>query len=466
MADPFEDVRGFIRAQLVERSLPSLAVAVVRDGAIVWQEGFGWADREARRLADEHTLYSVASVSKPVTATGLMTLVKAGKLDLDRPANDYLGAGKLVARVGDARKATVRSVANHRSGLPLHYQFFYEDEPWTRPSMDESLLRYGNLVTPPGKRFQYSNLGYGVLDHIIARLSGLSFAEFMRREVFLPLGMTHSGIGVGPGLQPYAAVRYGTDQAPIPFYVTDHPGGSEVYASAHDLARFCLFHLKAGLVDQKRILSGDLIDEMHRASISSGRTGYGVGFMEERRDGVRVVSHSGGMGGVATNLQIFPEHGIGIVALANASDALPFEVCEKLAALMLPGWREAPLPAPNRPPPFVTPKALLGTWRGTLATYSGDVPAKLVFRSDGEVHARFARQLTALVNHPRVENGVFLGAVGATIGTPDTDRYAYTVNLALNPSRARLSGAAMAIGDAAPRVRNALSCWIDLKREV
>ena len=60
MADPFEDIRAFIRAQLIQRSLPSLAVAVVRDGAIVWAEGFGWADREARRLADEHTLYSIA----------------------------------------------------------------------------------------------------------------------------------------------------------------------------------------------------------------------------------------------------------------------------------------------------------------------------------------------------------------------------------------------------------------------
>jgi CubicO group peptidase (beta-lactamase class C family) len=465
MADSFEDIRGFIRGALVERSLPSLAVAVVKDGAIVWQEGFGWADREARRPADEHTPYSVASVSKPITATGLMTLVKAGKLDLDRPVNDYLGAGKLVARVGDARKATVRAVANHSSGLPLHYQFYYEDEPWTRPSMDESLLRYGNLVTPSGKRCQYSNLGYGVLDHIIARLSGLGFAEFLRREVFLPLGMTHSAIGVGPGLAPYAAVRYGTDQAPIPFYVTDHPGGSEVYASAHDLARFCLFHLKARLGDQKPILTDDQIDEMHRATAFSGPGGYGVGFFEENRDGVRVVSHSGGMGGVATNLQIFPERGIATVALANARDALPFEVSEKLAALMIPGWQPRPLPTPTKPAPFKVPAGLVGTWRGTLATYSGDVAVKLVFRPDGEVQARFGRQLTALVNHPRMEDGAFVGELQARIGTPDTDRYPYTVTLVLNPARDRLSGAAIAVGDAGPRVRNALSAWIELKRE-
>ena len=73
-----------------------------------------------------------------------------------------------MARVGNAGDATVRRVANHTSGLPLHYQFFYADEPYRRPAMDETIRRYGNLVTAPGERYQYSNLGYGVIDYVIA----------------------------------------------------------------------------------------------------------------------------------------------------------------------------------------------------------------------------------------------------------------------------------------------------------
>src|SRR4029077_15085253 len=90
-ADQFESVRESIRRQLVETQSPSIAVAVAKDGKIIWEQGFGWADRERRIAADEHTLYSMASISKPITATGLMTLVEAGKIDLDRPVNDYLG---------------------------------------------------------------------------------------------------------------------------------------------------------------------------------------------------------------------------------------------------------------------------------------------------------------------------------------------------------------------------------------
>src|SRR5213592_410418 len=206
-ADPFDAVRQSIRKQLVETQTPSIAVAVARDGKIIWEQGFGWADREKRIAADEHTMYSLASISKPITATGLMTLVAAGKVNLDRPVNDYLGAAKLRGRAGDAAQATVRRVANHSSGLPLHYQFFYADEPYRPPSMDETILRYGNLVTAPGETYQYSNLGFGILDYVIARVSGRAYEDFMREEVFVKLGLTHTSVGLGPGLGRYEAVR-------------------------------------------------------------------------------------------------------------------------------------------------------------------------------------------------------------------------------------------------------------------
>src|SRR5712692_9618381 len=183
--DQFERVRGIIRKAMMEEQLPSLAVGVASSGKILWEEGFGWADRENRTPATEHTMYSLASVSKTLTATGLMVLVERGRIDLDRPINDYLGEAKLKAWVGSAVEATVRRVANHSSGLPLHYQFFYEDEPHRPPSMDETILRYGNLVTAPGERYQYSNLGFGVLDYVIARVSRRAYEDFMREEVFV-----------------------------------------------------------------------------------------------------------------------------------------------------------------------------------------------------------------------------------------------------------------------------------------
>ena len=146
-------------------------------------------------------MFSIASVSKPITATGLMTLVQAGKIDLDRPINDYLGDVKLQARVGEAAQATVRRVANHSSGLPWHYEYFFNNQPYRLRSLEETFLHYGNLVTAPGERFQYSNLGYGMLGYVIGRVSGQDFATFMRQEVFVKLGFDAHVGGNRPGTQ-------------------------------------------------------------------------------------------------------------------------------------------------------------------------------------------------------------------------------------------------------------------------
>ena len=151
----FGNIKHQIREVLKERNIASLAVAVAKDGETIWEDGFGWANRELRLQSDPHIAYSLASISKPITATALMTLVERGQVDLDAPINGYLGNAKLVPHVGVTRgnhdgmdpkeaadQATVRTVANHTSGLPLHYQFFHEDEPWRRPPIDMSKHRY------------------------------------------------------------------------------------------------------------------------------------------------------------------------------------------------------------------------------------------------------------------------------------------------------------------------------------
>ncbi len=474
LADRFDEVRAAIREELVKESLPSLSVAVAQNGKIVWEEGFGWADREKRVPADQHTIYSLASISKPITATGLMILAQEGKIALDKPANDYLGNAVLNARVGNAKDATVRRLAGHTSGLPLHYQFFYVDEYRPRPPMGETILRYGNLVSPPGETFKYSNIGYGVLDAIITRVSGVDYSDFMRTRVFLPLGLTRTSIDIVPGLEAFAATRYGEDGLPIPFYTFDHPGASAVYSSAHDLVRFAMFHLKDHLPDQQTILTEASLDEMHRpvdpAAFRDEDGSYGIGFDLRSKDGYRIVSHTGGMGGVSTSMQLFPDRDIAVVVLANASTSAVRRIVNKIQAVLLPGWKAPPagaLPEPARPA-FKTPPELLGTWRGQIATYVKDQPLEVIFRSDGEVRAKIGDQMTALLDDAHLQaDGTFEGRFKARIGTPDTEIYTYSIWLSVKLRGDTLGGAVAAVADGETnnRVRNALSHWVSLKKQ-
>ncbi|MBL8270912.1 serine hydrolase domain-containing protein, partial [Steroidobacter sp.] len=295
-ADRFEGAREAIRRHMQEKQVPGLAVAVWQDGKILWQQGFGWADVENRVAATEHTMFCLASVSKSLTAIGLMTLVEAGKVDLDKPANDYLGPDQIKSWIGDADAATVRRLANHTAGFTGSSQFFYGEELKQLPPISQNIARYGFLGTPAGERFAYSNIGYGVLGQLIERVSGKSYGDYMRQNVFLPLGMTHSSLNLAPGLEKHQAVRYDFDRVPLPFYESAEPASASLYSSAHDLARFGLFFSKHRQKDQAAILSEKSIARMTDQLVSQNATtvkgaprSYGVGWMVSQEGGYELV---------------------------------------------------------------------------------------------------------------------------------------------------------------------------------
>jgi len=472
----FNDIRTLINDKLIETQTPSLAVAVAREGQIIWEEGFGWADRENRIPANEHTMYSLASISKPITATGLMILKERGKLELDHPINDYLGDAKLKARVGNPDEATVRRVANHSSGLPLHYQFFYEDEPYQRPPMDETIRRYGNLVTAPGEKYQYSNIGYGVLDYVISRISGKSYADFMREEVFLPLGMTHTSVNIGPRLKRYQAVRYAPDGLPIPFYDFDHPGASAVFSSADDLIRFAMFHLKAHLPDQKAILSDDNTDEMQQPTAEIGNgSGYGIGWrISEDEMGYRSVRHSGGMGGVSTVLVLIPSEKLAVVALANSSSPLPGLISKEILSALLPEYaknhalseaKKKEADDKSQAPASDFNPELFGKWTGSVHTYKGEIPLTFWFKESGDVHAQLGDQLKTLLNDVTFKDCYLGGRMMGDIGTEDANRRPYHLHVSLKLRGDVLNGAMISMSLPGRRMGNALSHWVEVSKK-
>ncbi len=437
--EAFDEVARLIRDTMAARGIPSVAVAAARDGRVVWEEAFGWADRAERRRATPHTAYSLASISKPMTATGLMTLVEDGRVELSDPVGRYLGRARLAGLAGDASGATVRRVLSHSAGLPLHYQFFYEDEGGEPPPRAETIRRYGALVFPPGQRFEYSNLGYGLLDHALVRVSGRGFPEFMRSEVFAPLGLTRTAVGLPERLEPHAATRYGPEtQEPIPRYRFDHDGASAAWASAHDLIRFALFHLGHRPEGAREVLTAGSRRRMQRAATPDGEdTRYGLGWFVEEEFGHRKVWHTGSMPGVSTMLALFPEEDAAVVVLMNTlARDLRVEIQRRIAAALIPGYEEAWRREARRDSAeaeggdeggggagrFDPPPELVGTWTGALRTWDGDRSVRLEVRDDGDVHARVGDQLETVLNDPELEDGAFTGRMWGRLPTPDAAR--------------------------------------------
>lgn len=468
--DRFDDARAVIRQQMLDSQVASVAVAVSHRGKIIFEEGFGWADKERRVPASEHTMYSLASVTKPLTVAALMTLVEAGKVALDRPINDFLGDAKLKVWIGDERQVTLRSVINHTSGLPGGGQFFYGDERRLQPSMDETLLRYGGVLFPAGERYEYSNLGYGVLGYVVERVSGRSYAQYLRQAVFVPLGMTRTSVDVGPGLEAYQAIRYDSTGAPIPHFVSTEPGSMAGYSSAHDLARLGMFFLKDRLPEQRRILGDASIDQMlHDPGPNVLDGSRSVGWRARRQGNEVVFGHDGSMAGANADVSMSPSRDICVVVLANGSmGSGRRKISDALFKAVVPQWPAAK-PAVAGPPParFQPPSELLGLWSGTIHTYERELPVQLNVMATGEVHVQIGSQLQTLLNQVSFEDGLLRGVAASQIDTTDTRRYPHTVGFSLRLRGPVLNGAAMANSLPAPSVSwiYNLPHWVELKRQ-
>jgi CubicO group peptidase (beta-lactamase class C family) len=460
----FDEVREKMIDTVRRGEVPSFSAAVAKGGKIIWEESFGWADREKMIPATPHTMYSLASISKPITATGLMVLVKRGLVKLDEPVNTYIAPAQLTAHEGNASDATVKHLLNHIAGLPVHFSFFYEDEPYRKPDMAESIRRYGILVHPPGENYEYANFGFGILNYIIEKVSGRTFPDFMKNEVFLPLGMTRSSINIGPGLEEYATTRYDQDNYPIPFYDFDHPGASAAYCSAHDLVRFGMFHLKDHLPDQTPILGDGTIDEMHHEKdkeaanwTKNTKSGYALGWaIEENDTGYRTVSHGGGMPGVMTSLNLIPSEDIAVVVLLNCIDFRTFGLFDEVASAILPEfektWEKNRERKQSEPEPFKPVPELLGTWKGVVKTYGGEIPITMEFQDDGDVHvvlneigaSRDVPSLKTLLNNVGYKDGNLTGRFYGTIETSDAMRHPHDVLVNMKLKGKRLIGHASA----------------------
>lgn len=466
-ATRFASARALIEKTLKEKQLASISVAVAKDGKIIWEEGFGWADRERRIPATAHTPYSLASVNKPITATAIMMLNQAGKLDVNAPIENYLGNVRLQGHAGSTEGVTARRLMAHSAGLP-GLSFFRLDggEP---ASSEQTISRYGIVTYEPGTRFEYSNIGLTVLGRAIEQVSGESYGDYLRRNIFNPLGMTRTSLGQHSSWASEAAVRYDTQGRAMRFYMTDHPASGDVWSSAHDMALFSMFHLGTLLSTQKEILSREKVLEMQQpvsalgqalgASMASSKVGANW-FLSNVR-GHRRVSHTGGQPGVAAYLDLYPDQKLAIVVLSNG-EGLPSAISKAIVASVAPELVEAP-PVRTEPVSQAPIPIAPGKWVGTVTTYEGVKPLALDFQADGDIHVDVDGRRSSL-NSSRFVDGALTGSFYGSLPFGDIAKYPHTLTFKLVPSGNELLGR-LTVNTSNPDLVASLPSFVRLRLE-
>lgn len=454
----FVPVRSRIQQAITRGDATGVAVAVVHRGGIVWAEGFGWANREAGLKATSFTSFSMASITKPFTATTIMTLVAEGKLSLDESANRYLAGCKLVGTAVNADAVSVRLLGAHVSGLPGMYESYEADEARLVPSPKALLQAYGRLAYPPATCYEYSNIGFAALNAIALVLTQTEFGALMHRRVLAPLGLNDSFFGSDTVRVQSSAMRYDSLGRLIPQYTTSTPASGELYASAHDLARFALFNMRHRAGGPTAILSEQNIDELHQP-VFTGPSGVATTFgwfKGHTASGVPYFFKSGGDPGVANRMCFVPSKDLACAVVTNRSNTgeLAYSVCDEVLANYLPDWRRPKEDCGFPSKPFFATPALRGRWQGLLEGGGANMPVELNIESNEVATLSIGSNRAEEITGMRTEGNAITGLSTGTIDAPDAIRTgAKTLQLKLLPQDKRLLGRVFAIaGD--PNVKN------------
>ncbi|MEM7203835.1 MAG: serine hydrolase domain-containing protein [Planctomycetota bacterium] len=307
--------------------LASVAVAVVRGDELVYDHAVGQADLATDRPATPETLYRIASLTKPLTATLLVALRDAGTVRLDDPVIDHLPSGfSLPTDPRGALAITLRHLVQHTSGLPERPIDVPRGDAYHWGDYDAKRLRASlartKLISPIESQVLYSNLGVGLLGFALAHAAGEPYRSLLDRVVLQPVGMRNTVVATAAELGDRLATGYDADGRMVEQWEL---GCLEACGSAAsttvDMATFLSLQLRAGGANDKPLRGGTLAELQRPQRVLDGwRGAVGLGwFIDETDDLGEVVRHNGGMAGYQTHMSFTPVGQMGVVVLANTS---------------------------------------------------------------------------------------------------------------------------------------------------
>lgn len=331
-------IEAAIARFMATNTVPGVSVAVVEDGAYEWSAGFGMADLENFVPATPQTLYRLASISKPITATAAMLLWQRRKLDLDAPVQQYCPAFPQK----DA-PITTRQILGHLGGI-RHYKSDSQDDPelGNTHHFDDTVqsgLKFfaaDPLVAKPGTSFHYSTQAFTLVGCVLEGASGEKYVDFVHKNVLQPAGMAHTRPDDRFAVVPYRTRFYQKQKSGevlnADFLDSSYkiPGGGWL-SSADDMAQFAVALLNDRLLQRA---TRDLMWTSLKAT-DGKETAYALGWGTGKDLGVPDVGHGGGQQGTSTYIMMVPERRAGVVVLMNLESAGASALATELMKILL-----------------------------------------------------------------------------------------------------------------------------------
>ncbi|MCB9715341.1 MAG: beta-lactamase family protein [Myxococcales bacterium] len=359
-----DELRERIAEVLVREGVPGAGIALVDREGIVWAGGVGVADRESGAPVTEHTVFRVASITKSIVGLGVARLAAQGRLSLDAPLRHTLPELELQGPWAD--ELTLAHVLEHTAGFDdMRFNEWWTEDEGLAPALALQINPRSRAIRwRPGSRMAYSNVGYTVAGLAIERATGEPFDQWLRAEVFAPLGMGEATFRRTPERSEQLATGYLDRERPARFSPIAHRPAGALLATPVELGQLVRFWLRRG-EGLPAVVPPAWLDRIERADSlrrSPLDVDYGLGNYGDVAHPVRARGHDGGLPGFLSCYRYFPELGVGYVMLLNAThSALAYAEIRRLLFAYL--TRDLRLPRPPR----VEPGSERESWAGSYA---------------------------------------------------------------------------------------------------
>ena len=377
---------------------PGTQLAISRNGAVIFSKAWGMADLEHNVPLTNESIIEAGSVSKQFTAAAILLLEQQGKLSLDDDVRKYIpelpGYGNII---------TLRQMMQHKSGIK-DWGAVVAIAGWPRTTKtynnDDALYVISNQKTlnfKPGDEYLYSNSNYNLFAIIVERVSGISLAEFTKKNIFEPAGMKHTQWRDNyKRIVPDRAIAYSKIGSN---YQTNMPneyvyGNGGLLTTAEDLLLWNNYYLNGKLGSPSLLAKQLTTNRLNNGTMH----GYAAGLFIDSTKGWKIISHDGATAGYRSNLEAYPELGLSIAWLSNTSefDNNPFNVAQAIADLFIPV--KTPEIKKDPPPPFTISNDKLNKYTGWYRNSRNGGGVKLYLAND-KLYATQVGQLTPLAEN-------------------------------------------------------------------
>ncbi|MEP7346629.1 MAG: serine hydrolase domain-containing protein [Gemmatimonadaceae bacterium] len=351
-AHRMDSIDTFVRAEMARQRVPGVAIGIVTKAGVLAAKGYGFANVELQVPVGSETIFQSGSVGKQFTSTAVMLLVEQGKIGLEDPITKFFPDAP-----ASWRAITVRHLLTHTSGIP-DYEGVTEGAASVdlrRDYTEDELVRLAFRLTlefPPGSRWNYSNTGYLLLGVIIHKVSGQFYGDFLRDNVFAPLGMKTTRVISEEDIVPNRADGYRLDKGAL----KNQEWVSPTMNTTADGALY--FSVRDVIAWDKGLRSGAILNPKSWAQMydpvkltSGARYPYGFGWSVDTLNGRLRLHHSGSWQGFKSYISRYMGEDLTIIVLANLAEADPGRFVDGIARILVPALVAPEMkPIPEREP--------------------------------------------------------------------------------------------------------------------